>query len=147
VVLVPEQEIDIDHVCALLKHNYDNGKHYGVGWWPRAPSAGGWPGDRRGREAGLIRARALSGIGEALAELIEKKTGYETRSVNLATRSAAACQRLTTGCWAALRTACDRHGARGQVGRIAVLNGLDITDITIKERLRRTGSWIRVSSM
>ena len=30
VVLVPEQEIDIDHVCALLKYNYDHGKHYGI---------------------------------------------------------------------------------------------------------------------
>jgi len=30
VVLVPELEIDIDHVCALLKYNYDHGKHYGV---------------------------------------------------------------------------------------------------------------------
>src|ERR1035441_10377874 len=28
--LVPEKEIDIDHVCALLKYNYDHGKHYGV---------------------------------------------------------------------------------------------------------------------
>ncbi len=30
VILVPEKEIDIDHVCALLKYNYDHGKHYGV---------------------------------------------------------------------------------------------------------------------
>ena len=30
VVLVPEKEIDIDHVCALLKYNYDHGTHYGV---------------------------------------------------------------------------------------------------------------------
>ena len=29
-VLVPEKPIDIDHVCALLKYNYDHGKHYGV---------------------------------------------------------------------------------------------------------------------
>ncbi len=30
VILVPEKEIDIDHVCELLKYNYDHGKHYGV---------------------------------------------------------------------------------------------------------------------
>jgi 6-phosphofructokinase len=30
VVLVPEKEIDIDHVSALLKYNYDRGKHYGL---------------------------------------------------------------------------------------------------------------------
>jgi len=30
VILVPERDIDIDHVCALLKFNYDRGKHYGV---------------------------------------------------------------------------------------------------------------------
>src|SRR5271167_3326863 len=30
VVLVPEKEIDIDHVAKLLKYNYDRGKHYGL---------------------------------------------------------------------------------------------------------------------
>ena len=30
VTLVPEKDIDIDHVCALLKYNYDHGKHYGI---------------------------------------------------------------------------------------------------------------------
>src|SRR5947208_6778966 len=30
VILVPERPFDIDHVCALVKYNYDHGKHYGV---------------------------------------------------------------------------------------------------------------------
>jgi 6-phosphofructokinase len=36
VILVPEKEIDIDHVCALLKYNYDHGKHTALSWSPRA---------------------------------------------------------------------------------------------------------------
>jgi len=31
----------------------------------------------------ILSARSSLGIGEALADLIEKKTGFETRSVNL----------------------------------------------------------------
>src|SRR5271156_2946042 len=30
VILVPEREIDIDHVIALIKYNYDHGKHYAI---------------------------------------------------------------------------------------------------------------------
>ena len=84
VVLVPEKEIDIDHVCALLKYNYDHGKHYGVvvvAEGCHLPEVGQVI-DEGAKLDSFGHAR-LSGIGEALAELIEKKTGYETRSVNL----------------------------------------------------------------
>jgi len=83
VILVPEKEIDIDHVCALLKYNYDHGKHYGVvvvAEGCHLPEVGQVTGSVQVDSFGHAR---LSGIAEALAELIEKKTGYETRSVNL----------------------------------------------------------------
>jgi hypothetical protein len=83
VILVPEKEIDIDHVCALLKYNYDHGKHYGVvvvAEGCHLPEVGQVIGSAQVDSFGHAR---LSGIGEALAELIEKKTGFETRSVNL----------------------------------------------------------------
>ena len=83
VILVPEKEIDIDHVCALLKYNYDHGKHYGVvvvAEGCHLPEVGQVIGSAQVDSFGHAR---LSGIGEALADLIEKKTGYETRSVNL----------------------------------------------------------------
>jgi 6-phosphofructokinase 1 len=107
VILVPEREIDIDHVCKLLKYNYDHGKHYGVvvvAEGCHLPEVGQVVGSQQVDSFGHAR---LSGIGEALAELIEKKTGYETRSVNLGLRPYAR---------AALWAARHRHGAPEQVG-------------------------------
>jgi phosphofructokinase-like protein len=136
VVLVPEKEIDIDHVCALLKYNYDHGKHYGVvvvAEGCHLPEVGQVVGSQQVDSFGHAR---LSGIGEALAELIEKKTGYETRSVNLGHTQRGG-----------VPTACDRvlgqrYGLHAidmvhqkKWGRIAVLRGVDITDIPIKESI------------
>ena len=117
VILVPEKEIDIDHVCALLKYNYDHGKHYGVvvvAEGCHLPEVGQVIGSQQVDSFGHVR---LSGIGEALAELIEKKTGYRNplrepgphaarrRSYGLRPRSRPA-----------LRPARHRHGAREEVG-------------------------------
>jgi 6-phosphofructokinase 1 len=95
--LVPEKEIDIDHVCALLKYNYDHGKHYGivvVSEGCKLPDVGLVLGSQDVDSFGHVR---LSGIAERLASLIEQKTGFETRSVTLGhTPSVAAFPQLTT---------------------------------------------------
>ena len=136
VVLVPEKEIDIDHVSALLKYNYDRGKHYGlvvVAEGCHLPEVGQVIGSKKVDSFGHAQ---LSGIGEALAKLIEEKTGYETRSVNLGHLvrggSPTAYDRLLG----------QRYGLHAidmvhekKWGRIAVLRGTDITDITIKEAI------------
>ncbi len=137
VVLVPEKEIDIDHVCALLKYNYDHGKHYGVvvvAEGCHLPEVGQVIGSAQVDSFGHAR---LSGIGEALADLIEKKCRVsETRSGNL--------KHTQRG---GVPTAYDRllgqrYGLHAidmvhdkKWGRIAVLRGTDITDITIKEAI------------
>jgi 6-phosphofructokinase 1 len=136
VVLVPEQDIDIDHVCKLLKYNYDNGKHYGVvvvAEGCHLPEVGQVIGDAKTDSFGHAR---LSGIGEALAKLIEEKTGFETRSVNLGHTQRGGVPTAYD------RTLGQRYGLhaidmvhQGKWGRIAVLKGLDITDITIKEAI------------
>ena len=136
VVLVPEQEIDIDHVCALLKHNYDHGKHYGVvvvAEGCHLPEVGQVTGSKEVDSFGHAR---LSGIGEALAGLIEKKTGFETRSVNLGHTQRGGVPTAYD------RLLGQRYGLHAidmvhdkKWGRIAVLKGLDVTDITIKEAI------------
>jgi ATP-dependent phosphofructokinase / diphosphate-dependent phosphofructokinase len=136
VILVPEKDIDIDHVCALLKYNYDHGKHYGVvvvAEGCHLPEVGQVVGSKQVDSFGHAR---LSGIGEALAELIEKKTGFETRSVNLGHTQRGGVPTAYD------RTLGQRYGLHaidmvheGKWGRIAVLKGLDITDITIKEAI------------
>ena len=78
----------------------------------------------------------LSGIGEALADMIQQQTGFETRSVNLGHTqrggSPTAYDRLLG----------QRYGLHAidmvhdqKWGRIAVLKGTDVTDITIKEAI------------
>ena len=118
VILVPEKEIDIDHVCALLKYNYDHGKHYGVvvvAEGCHLPEVGQVI-DETAKLDSFGHAR-LSGIGEALADLIEKKTGYETRSVNLGhTQRGGVPTALRPPPRPALRPARHRHGARQEVG-------------------------------
>ena len=136
VVLVPEKVIDIDHVCALLKYNYDHGKHYGVvvvAEGCHMPEVGQVTGSQQVDSFGHVR---LSGIGEALAELIEKKTGYETRSVNLGHTQRGGVPTAYD------RLLGQRYGLHAidmvhqkKWGRIAVLRGLDILDIPIHEAI------------
>lgn len=136
VILVPEMEIDIEHVCALLKYNYDHGKHYGVvvvAEGCHLPSLGQVTGSAEVDAFGHAR---LSGIGEALADLIEKKTGFETRSVNLGHTQRGGVPTAFD------RVLGQRYGLHAidmvhqqKWGRIAVLHGTDITDITIKEAI------------
>jgi 6-phosphofructokinase 1 len=137
VVLVPEREIDIDHVCALLKYNYDHGKHYGVvvvAEGCHLPEVGQVVDEEAALDS-FGHAR-LSGIGEALARLIEQKTGYETRSVNLGHTQRGGVPTAFD------RLLGQRYGLHAidmvhqkKWGRIAVLRGIDITDITIKEAI------------
>jgi 6-phosphofructokinase 1 len=136
VVLVPEKEIDIDHTCALLKYNYDHGKHYGVvvvAEGCHLPEVGQVTGSKEVDQFGHAR---LSGIGEALAGVIEKKTGFETRSVNLGHTQRGGVPTAYD------RLLGQRYGLHAidmvheqKWGRIAVLHGTDITDITIKEAI------------
>ena len=135
-ILVPEKPIDIDHVCALLKYNYDHGKHYGVvvvAEGCHLPEGGQVTGSGEVDAFGHAR---LSGIGEALAEMIEKKTGYETRSVNLGHTQRGGVPTAYD------RLLGQRYGLHAidmvheqKWGRIAVLRGTEITDITIKEAI------------
>ncbi|HUA97506.1 MAG TPA: ATP-dependent 6-phosphofructokinase [Terracidiphilus sp.] len=136
VILVPEKEIDVEHTCALLKHNYDHGKNYGlvvVAEGCHLPEVGQVTGSQQVDSFGHAR---LSGVGEALAELIEKKTGFETRSVNLGHTQRGGVPTAYD------RVLGQRYGLyaidmvhQQKWGRIAVLRGTDITDIPIKEAI------------
>jgi 6-phosphofructokinase 1 len=136
VTLVPEKPIDIDHVCKLLKHNYDNGKHYGIVVVAEGCHLPDGSQVADASEVDSFGHARLSGIGEALAELIEQKTGYETRSVNLGHTQRGGVPSAYD------RILAQRYGLHAidmvhekKWGRIAVLKGTDITDITIKEAI------------
>jgi 6-phosphofructokinase 1 len=78
----------------------------------------------------------LSGVGEALAQLIEEKAGFSTRSVNLGHTQRGGVPTAYD------RILGQRYGLHAidmvhdkKWGRIAVLHGLDITDIPIKDAI------------
>lgn len=136
VTLVPELPIDMDRVAALLKTNYDRGRNYGlvvVAEGCHLPEGGQVTGSGEVDSFGHAR---LSGIGEALADMIQKKTGFETRSVNLGHTQRGGVPTAYD------RLLGQRYGLHAidmvhdkKWGRIAVLRGTDITDITIKEAI------------
>ena len=139
VVLVPEKPIDLDRVCALLKYNHDHGKKYGivvVAEGAKLPDTGEQA--IKGTKVDSFGHAQLSGIAERLANKIEERTGYETRSVNLGHT-----QRGGTPS-AYDRMLATRYGLAaidlvhaGTFGRLVVLRGTQIESITLAEAISR----------
>jgi phosphofructokinase-like protein len=139
VVLVPEKPIDLDHVCALLKYNHDHGKKYGivvVAEGAKLPDTGGQA--IKGTKVDSFGHARLSGIAEVLADLIEERTGYETRSVNLGHTQRGG---TPTAYDSMLAT---RYGQaaidlvhKGEFGRMVVLRGTEIQSIPIAEAISK----------
>ena len=78
-ILVPEIPIDIDHVAEVLKRQRDSGKNYNivvVSEGAQFPDKGHSTIAEETDAFGHVR---LGGVGNAVAALIEEKTGYETR--------------------------------------------------------------------
>ncbi|MEX2286066.1 MAG: ATP-dependent 6-phosphofructokinase [Planctomycetaceae bacterium] len=83
-ILVPEIDVDLDGMCNVLKKRRAAGKLYGI----VVVSEGA----KLSREEGFVTQNAevddfghvkLGGIGELVARVIEKRTGFETRCVIL----------------------------------------------------------------
>ena len=78
VILIPEHPIDIDKVCELIMKRHQRGKTFSI----VAVAEGAQFKDKNitldqtKDQFGHVR---LGGIGQAVGELIEKKTGFETR--------------------------------------------------------------------
>ena len=115
IILVPEEPFDIDEVCSRIKHRHRRGASFSI-----VVVAEGAP-RRRARwssqsgevdEFGHVR---LGGIGNQVADEIERRTGFETRTRSSVTCCAAAHRRRTTASRDALRDRGDRRGARRRV--------------------------------
>jgi 6-phosphofructokinase 1 len=83
-ILVPEVPVDFDKMCALLKRRRAAGKPYGivvVSEGAKLPQSDDFiTKDAEIDEFGHV---TLGGIGEVVADIIEKRTGIETRWVTL----------------------------------------------------------------
>jgi 6-phosphofructokinase 1 len=82
-ILVPEVPIDLDHLCGVLKRRREHGKLYGlvvVSEGARFAAGELVTQDAEIDEFGHVK---LGGIGEVIADLIEQRTGIQTRCVTL----------------------------------------------------------------
>ena len=140
VIGVPEKPIDLDRAVKILKERHDRGKLFSI---VVVAEGAKFPGtDKQAIQGAKVDAfghARLSGIGQAVAELIEEKTGYETRSVNLGHT-----QRGGTPT-AYDRMLATRYGSaaidlvhEGKFGRLVVLRGTEITHIPLADAIAKT---------
>jgi 6-phosphofructokinase 1 len=140
VIFVPEKPIDIDYAVKILKERHERGKLFSIVVVAEGAKLPG--GDAQATIGSTVDAFGhvrLSGVGQAVAEIIEAKTGYETRSVNLGHT-----QRGGTPT-AYDRMLATRYGSaaidlvhQGQFGRLVVLRGTEITHIPLKDAIAKT---------
>lgn len=79
VILIPEVSMDINEICGILKKRHDRGKNFSIvvvaeGF--KLKTSDEVLQTEKIDEFGHVR---LGGIGQLLGEMIEKKTGFETR--------------------------------------------------------------------
>jgi len=139
VILVPEVPIDIEDVCRLIQYRYDHGKRFAIVVVAEGATLPETEQTAVGSKLDAFGHVRLSGIGQELAEEIEKRTGYETRSVNLGHT-----QRGGTPT-AYDRMLATRYGVAaidlvhaGRFGRLVVLRGTEITDVPLEEAIAKT---------
>ncbi len=138
VILIPEKPFDIDEVVASLKRQHSQGRRYSIlvvaegakfaetGHGPVVQAAGR---DEFGHER-------LGGIGQVLAQEVEKRTGFETRAVVLGHT-----QRGGTPT-AFDRVLGTRYGAgaidlvhKGDFGKMVALHGTEIVSVPLAAAL------------
>jgi 6-phosphofructokinase 1 len=140
VTLVPELEIDMDEVERLIRARWESGKRFAivvVSEGAKLPHVAGQVAVGDKLDAfGHVR---LSGIGQLLAEEIERRTGYETRSVNLGHTQRGGTPTAND------RMLATRYGIAaidlvhsGRFGRLVVLRGTGIGDIPIEDSIAKT---------
>ena len=79
VILIPEEPIDLDAVCAIIKQRHARGKDFSivvVAEGAQLKTSANVVTAEKLDEFGHVR---LGGIGHVLGNLIEQRTGYETR--------------------------------------------------------------------
>jgi ATP-dependent phosphofructokinase / diphosphate-dependent phosphofructokinase len=142
VILIPEQPFDIDKVAELIKQRHDRGRYFSI----VVAAEGAKFASDNGAQAGAPVAQnagkdefghvRLGGIGNILAHEIEKRTGFETRSVVLGH-----IQRGGTPS-AFDRMLATRYGLgaidmvhRGEFGKMAALRGNKIVSVPLADAI------------
>jgi 6-phosphofructokinase 1 len=137
-ILVPEVPVNLDHMCAVLQRRRAEGKLYGivvVSEGAQLPETGLITSDAHTDEFGHVK---LGGIGEVVADLIQKRTEIETRSVTLGHLQRGGPPSAYD------RVLATRFGIRaaelvleGKFGYMAALKGNDIHDVPLQEAVAK----------
>jgi phosphofructokinase-like protein len=141
VILVPEVPFDIDQVAEIIRHRHERGRYFSIVVAAEGAKFAGGVETHDGNvlqeagrdEFGHLR---LGGIGEALAREIEKRTGFETRSVVLGHIQRGGSPSAFD------RVLATRYGLgaidmvhRGEFGQMAALRGNKIISIPLAEAI------------
>ncbi len=138
-ILVPEVLADVDHMCAVLKRRREQGKMYGlvvVSEGAQLPEGGLVATEHLTDDFGHVK---LGGIGEVIADLIEKRLKIETRHVTLGHLQRGGSPSAYD------RVLATRFGIKagelvvdGQFGYMAALRGNDIASVPLSEAVSAT---------
>jgi 6-phosphofructokinase 1 len=137
VILIPEIPIDIEEVCGLIKRRHQRGKTFSI----VVVAEGAQFADKslitKEEKLDAFGHVKLGGIGEALAQEIEKRTGYETRVSVLGHIQRGGSPTAFD------RVLGTRFGVKAveliknkRFGRMVALSGNKIIDVTIEEAVR-----------
>jgi len=142
VILIPERPFDLDEVAETLRQRHARGRYFSVVVIAEGARLA------RGLDEQIVAEKGkkdefghvrLSGIGNLIAQEIEKRTGFETRAVILGHTQRGGSPTAFD------RMLATRYGIgaidavhRGDFGKMVALKGTDIVTIPLKEALSRT---------
>jgi 6-phosphofructokinase 1 len=133
VILIPEQPLPMDEVCAQLEKRHQGGKDFSIVVVSEGYELEGLSDEGEVDEFGHVRL-GQRGIGDAIARDIERRTGFETRVTVLGhvQRGGSPTPRD--------RVLATRYGLKaadlvheGRFGRMAALHGDSIVDVSLEE--------------
>ena len=138
VILIPEQPFDVDEVAESIRQRHDRGRYFSIVVAAEgAKFAEGTVQVQQGAAAKDEFGHArLGGIGNALAQEIEKRTGFETRSVVLGHIQRGGSPSAFD------RVLATRYGLgaidmvhRGEFGKMAALRGNKIVSVPLADAI------------
>jgi 6-phosphofructokinase 1 len=133
VILIPEQPLPMEEVCAQLEKRHQGGKDFSIVVVSEGYELEGLSDEGEVDEFGHVRL-GQRGIGDAIARDIERRTGFETRVTVLGhvQRGGSPTPRD--------RVLATRYGLKaadlvheGRFGRMAALHGDSIVDVSLEE--------------
>ena len=152
-ILIPEEPKTIDEICEVIKRRHARGKRFSIVVASEGFQLKGQ--DElvtKGQQLDQFGHVLLGGIGERLAKLIEKQTGFETRSTVLGHTQRGGSPTAFD------RVLGTRYGIKavdlieeGKIGHMVCLKGNQITSIPLLEAMTKLKlvdqEWIRMAEI